>query len=133
MVSSETADLMKIWNATSIITGYFYAFGGARSYPGMELLEEHLYIGCRLMKMYDPQFDPGRYVSKSFLDAAAPVLQAADDQIDAITAKGDALFELILGFVESVNHRLKRKNISRQWSRFVEAVGKERGQTDQGG
>jgi len=133
MVSSETADLMKIWNATGTLEDYFCRLGGAGRYPGMELIEVEIYIGCRLMKMYDPQFDPGRYVSKSFLDAAAPVLQAADDQIDAITAKGDALFELILGFVESVNHRLKRKNIPRQWSRFVEAVGKERGQTDQGG
>lgn len=125
MGSSETADSLKIWNAMSILTDYFCTFGGARRYPGMELLEEHLYIGCRLMKMYDPQFDSGRYVSQEFIDTAAPVLQAVNDQLDAITAKEEALFELMLGFVESVNMRLKPKNTPRQWSRFVEAVRQE--------
>jgi len=101
---------------------HFSRLGGAARYPNMDESDIPLYIGCQLAAKASASLPASDWVSAQFLEAASPVLKEVHAHLGAVTDRPEELAVLLPQFVEYANSRLKAKDRSNRWERFVKWV-----------
>ena len=110
-----------LWLASCELGDYFSRLGGSARYFNMSESEISLYIGCRLAERYFPSFDKKDYLDSCFLEAAKPVLEKADKQIEAVSANNESIIQIIREFVQYADSKLKADK-SNRWLEFVKWI-----------